>query len=97
MRLSDYDGHVHFVPSGVIRTVINMGREFAQSVVDVGVAYGEDVDRVTQVMFEVAQALREDPKFAPLILDAFELAGVERWDNSAVIIRGRFRVAPLQQ
>lgn len=27
----------------------------------------------------------------------FEMAGVERWDESAIIIRGRFKVAPLQQ
>jgi small conductance mechanosensitive channel len=97
VRLRDYDGNVHFVPNGEIRTVVNFSRDYAQAVVDAGVAYGEDIDRVMQVMFAVAEDLREDPDFATKILDAFELAGVERWDDSAVIIRGRFRVAPLQQ
>lgn len=97
VRLRDYDGNVHFVPNGEIRSVINLSREYAQAVVDVGVAYGENVDRVTAVMVEVARSLRDDAKFAPMILDDFELAGVERWDDSAVLIRGRFRVAPLQQ
>jgi moderate conductance mechanosensitive channel len=97
VRLRDYDGYVHFVPNGEIRTVVNLSRDYAQAVVDIGVAYGENIDRVIGVMLTVAQALREDKAFAAMILDKFELAGVERWDDSAVIIRGRFRVAPLQQ
>ncbi len=97
VRLRDYDGHVHFVPNGQVTTVINMSRGFAQAVVDVGVAYRENVDEVMAVMREVAEELRADPGFAPRILDDFDLAGVDRWDESAVVIRGRFRVQPLEQ
>ena len=97
VRLRDYDGRVHFVPNGQVTTVINMSRGFAQAVVDVGVAYRESVDEVMAVMREVAEEMRADPAFSPLILDAFDLAGVERWDDSAVVIRGRFRVQPLEQ
>lgn len=97
VQLRDYDGNVHFVPNGTISTVVNMSRGFAQAVIDVGVAYREDLDRVMGVMREVASQMRQDDAFGPRILDPFELAGVERWDNSAVVIRGRFRVAPLEQ
>lgn len=97
VRLRDYDGQVHFVPNGEIRTVVNLSRDYAQAVVDVGVGYGEDLDRVMQVMFDEARQLRLDPLFAAMILDDFELAGVESWNDSAVTVRGRFRVAPLQQ
>ncbi len=41
--------------------------------------------------------MRADPKFPERILDELEVAGVERWDDSAVVIRARFRVAPLEQ
>ncbi len=97
VQLRDYDGNVHFIPNGTIVTVVNMSRGFAQAVVDVGVAYKEDIDRVTGIMREVAERLRNDNDFAARILDPFELAGVERWDDSAVVIRGRFRVLPLEQ
>lgn len=97
VRLRDYDGHVHFVPNGQIGTVVNLSRGYAQAVIDVGVAYREDLDRVMAVMLQVAQALREDACFRDRVLDNFELAGVERWDESAVVLRGRFRVAPLAQ
>ncbi len=97
VRLRDYDGTVHFVPNSLITTVSNMSRGFAQAVVDVGVAYRENLDDVFAVMRETADALRADSSFAPRILDRLELAGVERWDDSAVIVRCRFKVAPLAQ
>jgi small conductance mechanosensitive channel len=97
VRLRDYDGNVHFVPNGQIGSVVNLSRGHAQAVVDIGVAYRENLDRVMEVMLEVAEALRQDPDFSARILDRFELAGVERWDDSAVVVRGRFRVSPLSQ
>lgn len=97
VRLRDYDGNVHFVPNGLITTVTNMSRQFAQAVVDVGVAYREDVDEVFGVMRKVAADLRSDEQFAARILADLEIAGVERWDDSAVILRCRFKVIPLAQ
>jgi small-conductance mechanosensitive channel len=97
VRLRDYDGNVHFVPNGTISTVVNMSRGFAQAVVDVGVGYGEDLDRALSVMKHVGAELRADPAHAGRILDDLEIAGVERWADSSVILRARFRVVALEQ
>ena len=97
VQLRDYDGHVHYVPNGTISSVVNLGRGFAQAVVDVGVGYGTDLDAAMQVMRDVAAQMRSDPAHAPRILDDLEVAGVERWADSAIVIRARFRVAPLEQ
>jgi small conductance mechanosensitive channel len=97
VRLRDYDGHVHIVPNGEISSVVNMGRGHAQAVVDVGVGYGVDLDRAMAVMRSVGAAMRADPGFGPKLLADFEIAGVERWDASAVVLRGRFKVMPLEQ
>lgn len=97
VRLRDYDGNVHFVPNGTIANVVNMSRGFAYAVIDVSVAYSEDLNQVMQVMQDTASAMRADTSYLDRILDDFEMAGVERWDESAIIIRGRFKVAPLQQ
>jgi small conductance mechanosensitive channel len=74
-----------------------MSRGFAQSVIDVGVAYRENVDEVMQVMEDVGQQMRLDAAFAERLLDDLEMAGIERWDDSAVVIRCRFKCAPLEQ
>jgi small conductance mechanosensitive channel len=97
VRLRDYDGNVHFIPNGLITAVTNMSLEFAQSVIDVGVAYREDVDAAFDVMRAVAREMRADPAFGPKILDELEVAGVENWADSAVVLRCRFKVAPLEQ
>ena len=97
VRLRDYDGHVHFVPNNLITTVTNMSRLYAWAVIDVGVSYREDIDECLDVMRETGASLRSDPPFTPKILESLEIAGVERWDESAIVLRCRFRVAPLEQ
>lgn len=97
IRMRDYDGNVHFIPNGIITTVTNMSRGFAYSVIDVGVAYREDMDEVMKLMRHVGNGMREDEAFSGKILETMEMAGVDRWENSAVIIRCRFKVLPLEQ
>jgi small-conductance mechanosensitive channel len=97
VRLRDYDGHVHFVPNGQIAAVVNLSRGHAQAVIDAGVAYGADLQHAMRVMSQTAQGMRDDAVFGPKILDAFEMVGVERWDDSSVVLRGRFKVAPMEQ
>jgi len=97
VRLRDYDGNVYFVPNGLITTVTNMSRGFAHAVIEVGIAYREDIDKVFDIMRTVAAEMRADPAFKPKILDQLEIAGVERWDASAIVLRSRFRVVALEQ
>ena len=97
VQLRDYDGNVHFVPNGTITTVVNMSRGYAQAVIDVGVGYGTDLDEAIAVMREVGTELREDAAFRARILDDLEIAGVEQWADSSVMLRARFRVAALEQ
>lgn len=97
VRLRDFDGHVHFVPNGEIKIVTNRTRDFARAVIEVGVAYREDCDEALAVMREVGQGMRADPAWAPRILEDVELIGVERWDDSAVILRCRLKVVGIEQ
>lgn len=97
VRLRDYDGRVHFVPNGQISSVINMTRGFSFAVVDIGVAYRENVDEVMALMQEVARKMRSEAPHDERILDELEMAGVDQWADSAVVIRARFKVVAMQQ
>jgi small-conductance mechanosensitive channel len=97
IRLRDYEGNVHFIPNSLVTTVTNMSRGFAFAVIDVGIAYREDIDAAFDVMRRVAAELRADSAFGPKILEDLEIAGVDRWDSSSIALRGRFKVAPLEQ
>jgi small conductance mechanosensitive channel len=97
VRLRDYDGNVHFVPAGQISTVINLTRGHSMAVMDIGVAYRENVDEVMAVMHQVAAGMRADPEFGELILDDLEMGGVDQWADSAVVIKCRIKVQPIKQ
>jgi len=97
IQLRDYEGSVHYIPNGTIDTVTNRSRSFAYAVIDVGVAYREDIDSVYEVMRTVAAELRADPELGDRIEDDLEIAGVDQWGDSAVVIRSRFKVKPLEQ
>jgi small conductance mechanosensitive channel len=97
VQLRDYDGRVHFVPNGQISSVINLTRGFSFAVIDAGVAYRENVDDVMAVMREVGQEMRAQPEWGERLLEDLEMAGVDQWGDSAVVIRCRFKCVPLQQ
>jgi small conductance mechanosensitive channel len=71
--------------------------EYSFALLDVGVAYREDLGEVFDAMRECCASMRADPVFADRILDDLDLAGVERWDASSVTIRARVKTVPLQQ
>jgi small conductance mechanosensitive channel len=97
IRLRDFEGSVHYIPNGTIDSVTNRSRGFAFALLDIGVAYREDVDEVYAVMREVAAGMRSDPELGEKIVEDLEIAGVDKWADSAVIIRCRFKVMPLEQ
>ena len=97
IRLRDYEGNVHFVPNGIIATVTNRSRSFAYAVINIGIAYRENVEEVFEVMREVAAGMRQDETLGPMILEDIDIAGVDAWADSAVVIRCRFKVQALQQ
>ena len=97
LKLRDYSGNVHFVPNGNITTVTNMSMGFAYAVIDASIAYGEDIDQAIAVMRRTGEEISIDPAFANKFLAPLEIAGVESWASSAIVIRCRFKVAPLAQ
>lgn len=95
--LRDLSGTVHVFPNGGISTLANMTRDWSAYLLDMGVAYKEDTDRVIEVMRRVAEDLRADEYFGPLILQELEVFGVQKFADSAVVIRVRLRTRPMHQ
>ncbi|MBU8543218.1 MULTISPECIES: mechanosensitive ion channel domain-containing protein [Roseomonadaceae] len=95
IRLRAQDGSIHIIPFSAVTTVTNMTRDFSFAVLDVSVGYGEDTDRVVEVMRDVAADIRADPKFNPIIRDELEVLGVERLADSGVLIRARIKGEPM--
>lgn len=95
--LRDNEGSVHYVPNGQIDIVTNKSRDYAQALIDFGVAYRENLNEVYEVVRAVSRALREDPAIGSMILEDVEIQGVQDWADSAVLVRCRFKTVALEQ
>ncbi len=95
--LRDLEGRVHVVPNGEIGVVTNMTKEYSQAMIEIGVAYKEDVDEVIAVLNQVAEGMRNDDVFRELILDPLEVLGLDSFGDSSVNIKVRLRTLPAKQ
>lgn len=97
VTLRSYDGNVHTIPYSSIDTVTNMTKDFSFWVVDVGVAYREDVDQVIRVLQEIDEEMRREWPFRRIILQPIDIAGLDRFGDSAVVVRARMKTRPGEQ
>jgi len=85
--LRDIRGQAHFIPNGSITLVTNATFEWARAVMEIPVAYKENVDHVMSVIVELANGMRKDSEFSADILDDPVMLGVNSFEDSAVNIK----------
>lgn len=95
--LRDLAGNVHFVRNGKVDVVTNMTKDYGRYVFEIGVAYRENVDEVIEVIKAVDEDLRKDPDFSEDILEPIEILGLDRFDDSAVVIKARYKTRAVKQ
>jgi len=95
--LRDFEGTVHTFPNGAINTLANRSKDFSFYVINLGIPYGEDPDRVTAVLQEVGAGLQKDDRFGPQILAPIEIVGVDAFGDWAVQLKLRIKTMPLKQ
>jgi small-conductance mechanosensitive channel len=95
--LRDLEGRVHTLPNGEIKVVSNLSKEWAQSVLDVGISYREDVDRVIGLLSQIGKEMAAEEPFKSFILEPSQILGIERFGETELIIRMLVKTAPLKQ
>ncbi len=94
IRLRDEDGAVHVIPFSAVATVTNKTRDFSYAVIEASVAYKDDYDEVIAVLTDIVKDMREEPRWASEILDDLEVLGLDKFGDSAIIIKARIRCGP---
>lgn len=97
LLMRDLEGSLHVIPNGSITAVKNMTRDFSFYVIDLPVGFSTDTDAVADLAREVARGLREDPAYAPFILDDLEVLGVDAFRDWSVTLKVRIKTVPLKQ
>jgi moderate conductance mechanosensitive channel len=95
--LRDFEGVVHVIPNGEIKTLANRTKDFSYYVIDLGVDYGDDTDRVIALIREAGAELQKDPSYAPFILEPVEVVGLDDFKQSSVSVKLRIKTVPLKQ
>jgi moderate conductance mechanosensitive channel len=95
--LRDQSATVHVFPNGSINTLSNMTKDWSAYLMDIGVAYKEDTDRVVDVMRRVAAELQTEPEYGSVMLEPLEIIGVDSFADSAVVIKARLKTLPIKQ
>ncbi len=96
-RVRDVNGTVWYVRNGEIVRVGNMSQNWARSVIDVSVAYHEDLARVRRVLEDVAHDMWEDEDFKGVIIEEPSVWGVQELGIDGVLVRVALKTAPLEQ
>lgn len=95
--LRDLEGKVHTIPNGEIKIVSNLSKEWARSVLDIGISYRENVNQVIDLLEQIGKELAAEEYWKSAILELPQIFGVERFGESQLVIRIGVKTVPLKQ
>ena len=91
LRLRNPRGPVHTIPFGSMGTVTNNSRDYIISKLDFRVRYDTDVDKVRKIIKKINLVITKDPEMGLNLLDKIKSQGVKELDDSAMIMRLKFK------
>ena len=97
VRLRDVNGHLHVVPFSEVTTVKNITQDQDYHSFEIGVSYSEDVDDVIETIEKVGLDLQKDKNFKSKINGEIEVFGLDKFEDSSIIIKGRIPTVHKQQ
>ncbi len=96
-RLRDASGIVWYIRNGEIVRIGNKSQGWSTALVDIPVAYSENLDHVIPLIREVMADFHASPDWAEKLIDVPNVVGVESMTGTVVTIRVIAKTAPEQQ
>ena len=96
-QLRHHNGPVHTIPYGEILTLTNWSRDWAIMKCELRLPFETDIEKVRKMIKKIGIDMMEDPQWGPLMLGPVKSQGVNRMDDSALIVRFKFMAVPGQQ
>jgi len=93
-KLKGLNGEIHIIPNGQILQVTNFSVDNSFALVDVQVSYEEDLERVEQVLHQIANTTTE--KYTDMFIEPIQMLGVQTLGPSEVVYRLMAEVPPMQ-
>jgi len=97
IRLRHQRGPIYTVPFGSLGAIENLSRDWVIDKNVINVTYDTDLDKVRKVIKKIDQELKEDPVFAPHIIETLKMQGVQSFGEYAIQIRIKLTTRPGEQ
>lgn len=95
--LRSIDGAAHFIRNGMVDMVTNYTRGYSYSLVEIPVAYKENISYVMDVIRQIGEDLRSECEYGEKILGDIEVLGLDKFNDSSISILARFKTLPRHQ
>ncbi|KIL49209.1 mechanosensitive ion channel family protein [Jeotgalibacillus soli] len=92
-KIKSWTGELHIIPNGNITEVTNFSIHNSVAVVDISIAYEEDLNRAEKVILELLDSL--EGKYEDIIMKP-ELLGIQTLAASDVVMRVTAETAPMR-
>ncbi|MFY9472365.1 MAG: mechanosensitive ion channel family protein [Tepidanaerobacteraceae bacterium] len=93
-KVRDFGGQFHIIPNGEIKLVTNHSRGMKRALVNINIAYEEDLNKVLKALEEVCQQVKEKRED---ILEGPSVLGISNLGPSEVVVTILARTEPMQQ
>jgi small conductance mechanosensitive channel len=96
-KLRTFDGDLVTIANGELRQSVNASRDWARVLIKVPLGRYVDLDEVAARLDEVGAAMAVEPQWAPIVLEAPKVAGLDDLGADSVQMRVMGRTLPAQQ
>ena len=97
LRLRHPRGMVYTIPFGDMGSVQNFSRDYIITKLDVRVRYDADIEKIRKIVKKISQELEKNEETGQLLLSKIKSQGVREMDDSAMILRVKFKTKPGDQ
>lgn len=93
-KIRDFNGDLHIIPNGSIDKVTNRSRGNMRALVEVSIAYEENIDRTLEVLRKLCTEIAEEND---KIMEGPTVLGVSKLGESDVVIAVMAKTIPMEQ
>ncbi|KUK08576.1 MAG: MscS Mechanosensitive ion channel [Caldanaerobacter subterraneus] len=93
-KIRDFSGDLHIIPNGEIKTVTNHTRGSMRALVNVGIPYEEDIDRIINVLTQICEDIKKSRND---VIEGPTVLGITDFQDSQVLITIIAKTEPMKQ
>ncbi|MCG8541498.1 MAG: mechanosensitive ion channel family protein [Clostridia bacterium] len=93
-KIRDFSGDLHIIPNGAITKVTNRCRGNMRAMVDISIAYEENIERAIEILNNVSKNISKE---SSNIIEGPFVLGVTEFGQSGIVITTIAKVEPMSQ